>query len=100
MVESNFQKGLIKELKERFPGCVVLKNDATYIQGIPDLAVFYESHYAFLECKKNAKANHRPNQEYWVDKLNEMSFARFIWPENKKEVLDDLDRSFKGFSSR
>ena len=98
MIESNFQKGLIKELKERYPGCLVLKNDASYVQGVPDLVVFFESRYAFLECKKSAKAKHRPNQDYWVEKLNDMSFARFIWPENKKEVLDDLDRSFKGLS--
>lgn len=100
MIESNFQKGLIKEIKERYPGCLVLKNDATYIQGIPDLVVFYGSRYAFLEVKKSAKATHRPNQDQWIERLNAMSFARFIWPENKKEVLDDLDRSFKGFSGR
>ena len=100
MIESNFQAGLIKEIKERFPGCIVLKNDPNYIQGFPDLLVLYGNHYACLECKKSAKASHRPNQDYWIDKLSKMSYAKFIWPENKKEVLDDMDRSFKGFSER
>lgn len=98
MLESNFQKGLIKELKSRYPGCIVLKNDASYIQGFPDLIILYKDHYACLECKRSGKATHRPNQDYWVDKVKEMSFASFVWPENKEEVLNDLDRSFERFS--
>ena len=50
--ESAFQKGLINDLKKRFPGCMVLKNDPNYIQGIPDLLVLYEGRWAALECKK------------------------------------------------
>lgn len=98
MIESNFQKRLIKEIKERYPGCVVLKNDASYAQGIPDLVIFYGPYYAFLECKKNAKATHRPNQDRWIDLFSKWSFARFVYPENTKEVLSDLDQSFKRFS--
>ena len=98
MLESKFQSGLIKEIKSRFPGAVVLKNDATYIQGFPDLLVLFENHWAALECKKSANAKHRPNQNLYVEKLNNMSFSSFIWPENKEEVLDAMDRSFKGLS--
>lgn len=93
--ENLFQSQLIKELKERFKGCVVLKNDPTYIQGIPDLVIFYDSLWAALECKKHSKASKRPNQEYWVNKLDDMGYARFIFPENKDEVLDDLEKYFK-----
>lgn len=95
MVESKFQAGLIKELKERFDGCVVLKNDAGYLMGIPDLLVLYEDKWAALECKKDCKAKHQPGQDYYVEKLDEMSYARFIYPENKKEVLDELEHAFK-----
>lgn len=92
--ESKFQSSLIKELKEKFPGCIVLKNDAGYIQGIPDLTVFYKDKWATLECKQNAKARHQPNQDYYISKMNEMSFSRIIYPENKQEVLDDLQQTF------
>ena len=100
MRESKFQSELKKEIAERFPGCIITKNDANYIQGIPDLLVLYEDKWAMLECKKNASAKHRPNQDYYVDKLNKMSYSAFIFPENKEEVLDAMERSFKRHSGR
>ena len=95
MLESKFQSNLIKEIKERFPGCIVMKNDASYIQGIPDLLVLYKNKWAALECKKSASAKHQPNQDYYVNKMNEMSFSSFIYPENKEETLDELSKSFR-----
>lgn len=94
MKENGFQPKVIKELKKRFPGCIVLKNDAEYIQGIPDLTILYKEHWAMLEIKRSDSASHRPNQDYYVSKANEMSFARVISPENKKEVLDELQSAF------
>lgn len=94
MLESIFQAKLIKELKEMFPGCIVMKNDASYIQGIPDLLVLHNKKWASLEVKKSANASRQPNQEYYVDKMNEMSFSRFICPENRDEVLDELHLYF------
>lgn len=95
MLESKFQANLIKEIKERYPGSVVLKNDSSYLQGIPDLSVFYRNKWAMLEVKKSSKAKHQPNQDYYVSKMNEMSFASFISPEDKDEVLKELDKRFK-----
>lgn len=92
--ESEFQSKLIKEIKARFPGAMVLKNDANYIQGIPDLIVLYQDRWAMLECKRSNDASKRPNQEYYIRTLGEMSFASFISPDNKKEVLDGMERSF------
>lgn len=92
--ESEFQANLIRELKIRFPGCVVMKTDPDYIQGIPDLLILYKNKWAMLECKKSASAKKRPNQDYYVDKLDSMSFSRFIFPENKEEVLNELQQSF------
>lgn len=100
MKENAFQAGLIKELKRKFPGSVVLKLDSSYIQGIPDLIILHGRTWAALECKKASNSPHRPNQDFWVKKLNTMSFARFIWPENKQEVIDAMVRSFKRFSER
>lgn len=94
MLENKFQSNLIKEIKNRFPGCMVQKNDATYIQGIPDLTIFHGERWATLEVKKDAKASKQPNQEYYVGKMDDMSFSRFIYPENKDEVLNDLERHF------
>lgn len=94
MLENKFQANLIKKLKDKFPGCMVLKNDSSYLQGVPDLTVFYKNKWAVLEAKKSANAKHRPNQDYYVDKMNEMSFARFIYPENEAEVLKDLEDIF------
>jgi len=93
-LERNFQAGLIKELKAKFPGCIVTKLDPNYIQGIPDLLVLWNNKWATLECKKESKSSKRPNQQYYVDKMNSMSFSAFVCPENKKEVLDDLQRAF------
>ena len=94
MLENKFQAKLIKEIKDMFPGCIVMKNDSSYIQGIPDLLVLHEDKWASLECKKSAKAKHQPNQGYYVDKMNEMSFSRFVYPENKEVVLDELRETF------
>lgn len=94
-LESKFQKELMDEIREQYPGCVILKNDSSYIQGIPDWLVLYEDKWAALECKKEKGAKKQPNQEYYVDQLNDMSFSRFVYPENKEEVLHDLQQTFK-----
>lgn len=94
-LESGFQDRLISDLKSMFPGCMITKLDSSYIQGIPDLLILYKDKWAVLECKKNANARKQPNQDYYVDKMNDMSFAAFIYPENKEEVLYGLQRSFE-----
>lgn len=95
--ENKFQSEIIKELKARFPGCIVLKNDSSYKQGIPDLILLWNERWATLECKKSKRAPHRPNQDYYVDLMDAMSYSSFLYPENRQEVLDDLERFFKGF---
>lgn len=88
--ENKFQKNLKKELKEMFPGCMVTKLDSGDIQGIPDLLILYKNKWATLENKRYSKAPHQPNQDYYVEKMNNMSFSRFIYPENKDDVLKEL----------
>ena len=90
MKENKFQADLKKELKSRFPGCIITKLDSADIQGIPDLLVLYKDKWATLEVKKSGTASHRPNQDYYVEKMNNMSFSKFIYPENKEVVLDKL----------
>lgn len=93
-LERDFQRDLIKELKDIFEGCIIMKNDSSYIQGIPDLIVLFNDRWAALEVKKSRTASHRPNQEYYVDKMDDMSFARFVYPENKEDVLNELQQTF------
>jgi hypothetical protein len=94
-LESKFQKELIGELKELFPGCIITKNDPEYIQGFPDLTILYKNRWATLEVKREERAPNQPNQPYYVERTNEMSFSRFIYPENKEEVLKELQRAFE-----
>lgn len=98
MKESQFQSILKDELETIFPGCIILKNDPSCIQGFPDLLILWNNKWAALECKKSEVSPHRPNQDYYVNLLDEMSFASFIYPENMEEVLDDMERSFKRYS--
>lgn len=92
--ENKFQHHVKQRLRNEFPGCIVTKLDANDIQGIPDLLVLYNEHWAALECKQHAKAKHRPNQDRYVEKMNQMSYASFIFPENEEVVFDGLKRSF------
>lgn len=94
-LESNFQKDLMDEIKQEFPGAVVLKNDSSYIQGIPDWTILYKDKWAVLEAKREKDAKKQPNQDYYVEQLDNMSFSRFVYPENKEEVLRELRKTFK-----
>lgn len=94
-LERDFQSELINELKSRLPDCFVMKLDTSYIQGIPDLLILWHDRWATLECKKSERAKKRPNQEYYVRRMDEMSFSRFIYPENKEAVLDELQQTFR-----
>lgn len=97
MKESEYQSLLIKKIKDIFINCVVLKNDASYIQGIPDLIILYNDRWAMLEVKKSINSSTRPNQEYWITYLNQMSYASFICPETEDGVLYELQYAL-GFS--
>lgn len=95
MLESSYQQHLIRELKTLFPGCIVLKNDSTYLQGFPDLTIFFRDRWAVLEVKASEKVKVQPNQVYYVELLDAMSFAAFIYPENEEEVLYALQQTFE-----
>lgn len=100
MRENQYQAQLIKRIKERFPDSIVMKNDSSYIQGIPDLTVLNGDKWATLEVKQSKDASHRPNQDFYVEKMNKMSFSSFITPENEQEVLDEMEQSFARHSRR
>lgn len=95
MLESKFQSELIAEIKELFPGAIVLKNDPNYLQGFPDLLILYKNKWASLEVKRSSTASRQANQEYYVDLLNDMSYSAFVFPENKEGILNDLQYTFR-----
>lgn len=97
-LESPFQSRFIKRLEREFPGCLILKNDANYRQGIPDLLMLWEDCWAIFEVKRakpTKPSDFEPNQEWYLDKLDSMSFAACVYPENEKEIVDALQRQFK-----
>lgn len=95
MKESAFQARLRRELEVMFPGCIVMKNDPNCIQGIPDLTILHNDRWAALECKRSEDASLRPNQTYYIHKMDGMSFASTIYPENCQEVLSELQQFFE-----
>lgn len=94
MLERDYQKKLVKKLKDIFPGCIVVKNDAQLKQGIPDLLVLFKDKWVALEVKKSESASHRPNQDYNVERMNNMSYAAFIYPENEEKIFSELKEVF------
>lgn len=95
MTERQYQTKVIKKIKEMFPDCLILKNDPSYQQGVPDLIILWFDYWASFEIKLSPSANRQPNQDYFINKLDEMSFAAYIYPENEKEVLSALEQAFK-----
>ena len=95
MNETQYQTKLIRKLERIFPGCLIMKNDPTYRQGIPDLLILHNDFWAMLEVKVSADAPVQPNQTYFVDYLNKLSFSAIIFPENEKEVLRGIQQAFE-----
>lgn len=94
-LESKFQKWLIDTLEMMFPGCFILKNDSSYLTGVPDLLILWEDRWATLEVKRSLHEEYEPNQEYYIGVMNQMSFSAMICPENAQEILNALQRSFR-----
>lgn len=95
LTENEYQAQLIKKLEFRFPGCVILKNDSSYKQGILDLTILHKRRWAGLEVKRSMRERLQPNQQYFIDALNKLSYAAVIYPENEEEVLNALQQAFE-----
>lgn len=93
--EADFQAHVVKRLEEEFPGCVIMVNDGNYRQGFPDITMLDVYFHANFECKLTADAPHQPNQDWWIERLNKLCFARFIFPENEEDVFHELHQAFR-----
>jgi hypothetical protein len=94
MLERRYQAELIKRLRQRFPDCVILKNDSAYMQGVPDLILLWRDRWAMLEVKAEKDSDEQPNQRWYIEKLNDMSYAAFVYPGNEEEVMDEIQSTF------
>lgn len=94
MRENEYQALLIPKLERRFPGSIILKNDPSYLLGVPDLLILFRDRWAMLEVKASATSKIQPGQPYWVNLFNQMSFSAFIYPSNEQEVLRGLEQAF------
>jgi len=95
MLESVFQRALIRKIQKLYPGAIILKNDANYIQGIPDWLVLEGPHWAAFDAKASKNSSLRPNQKYYVQKMNSMSLADFVYPENEEAFLNELHKTLR-----
>lgn len=95
MLERDYQAQLIKKLRRKFRGCIILKNDSEYLQGIPDLTILFEDRWATLEVKAAEDSPTQPNQCYYVDLLDIMSYSSFVYPANEDAVIQDLKDHFQ-----
>lgn len=90
ILERAFQAKLIKRIHKEIPDAIVLKTDPNYKQGFPDLLILRGKNWAALEVKKEEHASRRPLQDFYIQQLDRMSFARFIYPENEEMVMHGI----------
>lgn len=93
--ERDFQAKLIKRIQELLPSSYIFKGDTRYKQGSPDLIILNGDRWAMLEVKRSPNATRQPNQEYYIERLNEMSYAAFIHPDNEEDILHALQRALQ-----
>lgn len=93
--EGSFKSQFIKRLQREYPRAIITKNDANQLQGIPDILFLLETFWAVFEAKDNVDSPYRPNQEYYLDLMNNMSFARVVYPEIEEEVIRELQRAYR-----
>jgi hypothetical protein len=97
--ESRFQASLIREIRQNYPGAVIIRPDSGYLQGIPDRLILYRNKWAAFECKADEDSGHRTNQDYYINLLDKMSYASFVYPENKERFLHELQQTFRSARS-
>lgn len=90
MTEKKLQAEIIRFLQGK--GAYVLKNDATYRQGVPDLSFWHPDLNGMIEVKAHENSPFQPLQEKTIAKLDAMGiFVRVIYWENWIEYQANLD---------
>lgn len=95
MLESKFQAETIKMIRKMLPGCIIMKTNPNYLQGIPDTLVLFGPRWALIEFKRSENEPFQPNQEWYIEHLNAMSYSTMMCPENRKMKLDELQYALR-----
>lgn len=91
LTENKYQAKLIKRIQDIYPEAIILKNDANYLQGIPDWTILYKKRWVMFDVKKDANAVYQPNQEWYLNYADEQGyFGSFVYPENEQDFLEKL----------
>lgn len=99
MKETKFEKYLVDKIHREFPGSFVIKTDPSYLQGFPDRLILYNTRWACFEVKRTINSPFQPNQQYYIDLLNQMSFATVVSPETQEDFFDEIQRTLRAFRS-
>jgi len=93
MLESRFKRKTLKRISERLSG-INLDFIHPNRRSQPDVIILGPKVWAALEFKKEKNSNKQPNQVFYVSRMNEQSYARFVHPGNVEGVLDELEQLF------
>lgn len=92
MTEQKLQTEITKWLRQK--GCYVIKLNATagVPVGAPDVLALKDGFWVALEIKASKTAHKQPLQQETIDKLDEWSYAKFVWPDNWPLIQSELER--------
>ena len=95
-LESEFRVQVIDRIKERFPLMDLdFIKPVHYTRSLPDLFIIAPNNvWAALELKRIKNADHQPNQDWHIARLDTKGFARVVYPGNLEEILDELEELF------
>lgn len=97
-IEGPYKTQLTKTIYRMFgtDHCAVVRLDSALLQGIPDMGILFDGGFwALLEAKTSRRARIQPNQPYYVDFMNQLCFAAFIYPDNEEAVLNALQEEYE-----
>lgn len=90
MREADFQKNFISWARKQGFKCFKQQMNATTRIGTPDLFLFLEGWWGWIEFKKTKNSKKRPGQQQNIDWANQNSWGSFVYPENEKEIKEYL----------
>lgn len=90
-MEKKAQDKLVKYLKSKKCYVLRLRSGPNYPAGCPDIIALYEGFWAAFEVKASPTAKFQPLQKETIEKFEQWSFARVVYPENVDEVIGELD---------
>lgn len=94
-LESKLQTKILQWLRKQGAFATKMQQNATTAIGVADIFFCKEGFYGFLEVKKSKTAKRRPGQEAFIKRMGAWSYARVVYPENWKEIREELEGILK-----